>query len=224
MPDIFVSNNRTPAPSVKEKDKKQIVSPHLVKKDTFVRQALSAFLAFPEGIRFVTQEPGETIVLLLRKHWITNIGWIIVSVFLIVIPIILYPGLFMAGIFPADTPLVFSTFLVFSWYLMAFSYILVKFLLWYFTVSIITNERIIDVDFVNLLNKQFAETRISKVEDVTSKTGGFTKSFFDYGDVFLQTAATNAVFHFISVPRPDEVVKIVNQLMDQSENPEGVSS
>lgn len=222
MPDIFVSNNQTPTPAVKELDKKQIVNPYLVKKDTFIRQALSSFLAFPEGIRFVTQEPGETIVLLLRKHWITNIGWIIVTAFLIILPIFLYPVLFMAGIFPIDTPLVFSTFLIFSWYLLTFSYILVNFILWYFTVSIVTNERIIDVDFVNLLHKQFAETRISKVEDVTSKTGGFIKSFFDYGDVFLQTAATNSVFHFIAVPRPDKVVKIVNQLMDQTENHEGI--
>ena len=133
MPDIFVSNHPVSSGKIKDNNKK-IVDPQLVKKDTFIRHALSAFLAFPEGIRFTTQEPGENIVLLLRKHWVTNIGWIIVSLFLIIVPVILYPGLFIAGIFPMNTPLVFSTFLVFSWYLMTFSYILVNFLLWYFTV------------------------------------------------------------------------------------------
>ena len=104
---------------------------------------------------------------------------------------------------------------VLVWYLFTFSYLLVSFLLWYFTVSIVTNERIIDIDFINILHKEFSATTLSKVEDVTMKTGGFIRALFDYGDVFIQTAGTNANFEFLAAPHPEKVVRIIN---DQLEN------
>lgn len=168
-------------------------------------------------MRFETQEPGETIVLFLRKHWVTNFVWIVVSVVLIITPFFLLPSLILNNIIPAQVPQSYTTFFFFVWYLISFSYIFGNFLLWYFTVSIVTNERIIDIDFINLLNKKFAETRIERVEDVTMKTGGFLKAFFDYGDVLVQTAAKEQEFQFYSVPTPDRVVRIINQMMGKSE-------
>lgn len=38
-------------------------------------------------------------------------------------------------------------------------------------------------------------------------------SLFDYGDVVVQTAAKEAMFEFGSVPHPEEVVRIINELM-----------
>ncbi|MBI4991017.1 PH domain-containing protein [Candidatus Gottesmanbacteria bacterium] len=109
------------------------------------------------------------------------------------------------------------TFFILGWYLITFSYIFINFLLWYFTVSIVTNERIIDIDFINLLNKKFAETRINRIEDVTMRTGGFIRAFFDFGDVLVQTAAKEVQFEFLAVPHPEKVVRTVNELMGKTE-------
>jgi len=117
---------------------------------------------------------------------------------------------------PAAPPFLFNS-IILLWYLFTFSYLLVNFILWYFTVSIVSNERIIDIDFLNVLHKKFSETRIAKVEDVTQRTGGFIQAFFNYGDVFVQTAANEQVFQFHAVPQPDEVVRIINQLMGKEE-------
>lgn len=185
-------------------------------------QAISAYMFMPDGIRFETQEAGETIVLLLRKHWLTNLSWLLIAVLIIIIPLFLFPAIIVGGVNIGQVPKNFISLLIFGWYLMVFSFILVNFLLWYFTVSIVASERIVDIDFINLLNKKFAETRIARVEDVTMRTGGFIRSFFDYGDVFVQTAAKEAVFQFEAVPHPDQVVRIINQLIGKEE--EGGSS
>lgn len=206
MPDIFVST----------KDKTQTpVIPSVPVKTSFPAHLFSSYLFMPEDVRFETQDPGETIILLLRKHWITNLGWIIASAVLIVFPLLLFPSLAIIGIIPANSPIAIITLIIFSWYLLTFSYILINFLLWYFTVGIVTQERIIDIEFVNLLNKKFSETMISKIEDVTMQTGGFIRSFVDFGDVYVQTAGTELMFHYLDVPHPDDIVRIINQLMDK---------
>jgi hypothetical protein len=95
---------------------------------------------------------------------------------------------------------------------------LINFLLWYFTVSIVTNERVIDIDYVTILNKKFAATMIAKIEDVTMRRSGFMQAIFNYGDVVIQTAAHEVQFGFLSVPKPEEVVRIINQLMGREEH------
>lgn len=204
MPDIFIS------PTVDKKEPpKKLGLPPLIK-------AFSSYLFMPDDVRFETQEPGETIILLLRRHWITNLLWLLISIFLIVSPIILFPVLSLSGAIP-QIPSSWISFFILGWYLITFSYIFVNFILWYFTVSIVTNERIIDIDFINLLSKKFAETRINRVEDVTMRTGGFIRAFFDYGDVIVQTAAKEAQFEFLAVPHPEKVVRTVNELMGKME-------
>lgn len=208
MPDIFISPiSTTPKdPLLSQK-----------RKSSSFDQAFSSYLFLPEDVRFETQEPGETIVLLLRKHWITNLSWLLTGFILLLVPIILLPAVFFGGLIQWEITSNFISFVVLVWYLVSFSYILVNFLLWYFTVSIVTNGRIIDIDFVNILHKKFAGTRISKVEDVTMRTGGFIRSIFDYGDVIIQTAAKEVQFGFFAVPHPEGVVRIINQLMGKTE-------
>lgn len=167
----------------------------------------------PEGVRFETQEQGESIILLLRKHWITNVIWLATGLLLLISPIIIFPVLAISGIIPANFSGSAFSLVILVWYLLTFSYVLVNFLLWYFTVSIVTSERIVDIDFINILNKRFSATRINKVEDVTMKRGGFLRAVFDYGDVLVQTAGKEREFEFLAVPKPEQVVRIINQLM-----------
>lgn len=223
MPDIFVSdknNNKESAPTITPIDDKSNISIKLGEKNTGSNftKALSAFLFMPEDVRFETQTAGETILLLLRKHWITNIVWIITSILLLIAPLFLYPLIQYSGFFPTATSQSYITLIVLVWYLAAFSYTLVEFLLWYFTVSIITDERIVDIDFYNILNKKYSETRIDRIEDVTMRTGGSMRSLFDYGDVIVQTAAEQVQFIFEAVPHPQKVVRLLNELMDKFEH------
>ncbi len=83
--------------------------------------------------------------------------------------------------------------------------------MWYFNVYILTNERIVDLDFVGILDKQVAFTTLNHIEDITPKTIGFFGTFFDYGNVYIQTAAEKPEFDFEKVPRPDDVAHLILQ-------------
>lgn len=174
---------------------------------------LSSYCLRPKKMRFETQGDNEEIILLLRAHPATTIGWIFTGLLLIIIPFFLFPYLILNNFLPVNYA-GFMPAVVLVWYLFTFSYLLVSFLLWYFTVSIVTNERIIDIDFINILHREFSATTLSKVEDVTMRMGGFISTLFNYGDVFIQTAGTDANFEFLAAPYPEKVVRIINEQLD----------
>lgn len=209
MPDVFVSQ---PQEEIKEKEKKKLKADQGWR---LVPHSLQSFCYLPKNMRFETQGDSEKVILLLRKHGITNLPWIILSVFLTLMPLFLFPLLLQQNILPDSfTALVLGIILI--WYLFTLSFVLVNFLLWYFTVSIVTDERIIDIDFINILHKEFSATSMEKVEDVTMNMRGFISAIFNFGDVHIQTAGTNAFFEFLAVPYPEKVVQIINNLMEQN--------
>jgi hypothetical protein len=221
VPDIFVAPSQTENQNVFSSSPKTENAPILKNakpvKYSFFKHAISAYNFMPEGLKFQTQEDNEQVILLLRQHWITNVIWLATAVIFIILPIFLFPLIARVVTLPPVIPETVISVIAMIWYLFTFSYIIVNFLYWYFNIWIVTNERIIDIEFVNLLNKKFSATRISKIEDVSMHTSGFIGSLFEYGDVFVQTAATEAVFKISAVPTPEQVVRVVNNLMGKEE-------
>ncbi|MCL4382254.1 MAG: PH domain-containing protein [Patescibacteria group bacterium] len=215
MPDLFVAPKKeteTEEPKVSEP---KTTLPNVVPPES-KGGSLSAFMTYPDSVRFNTQEDEEQIVMLLRKHWITNIPWMLFSVILLLVPTVILPLLLTQKVLPpipANLTLIISLF----WYLCTTGFILVNFIGWYFNVYIVTNERIIDVDFYQLLYKRLASTRIAKIQDLSYKLGGVVRAIFDYGDVNIQTAGTEANFCFEAVPHPEQVVRAIGEMTEKSE-------
>lgn len=175
---------------------------------------LSAFVVKPRDVRFQNQEEKETVVLLLRQHWITNLRWLVITFLLILAPFFLWP-LFAETI--SDLSGGYKLIVFLGWYLCAFSYTFVNFIIWYFNVYLVTTERIVDVDFHNLLYKNVATTRIAKIQEVRSQNIGALSQIFNYGTVFISTAADTTNIEFENIPRPAKVVKIIEELMEKEE-------
>ena len=49
---------------------------------------LSAYCYFPDKVKFIATDPEEKIVLLLRKHPITNLRWLIIAFFMTLAPLL----------------------------------------------------------------------------------------------------------------------------------------
>jgi len=173
---------------------------------------LGAFLVKPKNVHFDAQESEEKILLLLRKHFITNIPWIFGVIIALFVPIILtyVPAFSLLSIN-------YQIVSIMIWYLGIFGFALEQFLLWYFQVYIITDERIIDYDFYSLLYKRVSKAKIDNVEDVTYEVGGFLASFFHFGNVYIQTAGEKLELDFEYVPNPEIVSKLLNELMLEEE-------
>lgn len=177
---------------------------------------LTAFAVNPGGVRFETQEAEEVVVLFLRQHMIVNVGWIALSIVLILAPTILFPlivsGLGLAVVVPSGYIVVGSLF----WYLGTFGFILAKFLGWYFNIYIVTNERVVDIDFYYLLYKRFSQAELNKIQDISYSSAGIFATFFNYGNVSVETAGESPNLEFDRVPHPEKVVETIRNLTEQS--------
>lgn len=181
------------------------------------RGELRSLVAHPEGIKFEGEESDEEIILLIRAHLITNLSWTGLTLGFCLAPIILFPALASLGIMPAvgaGTGLVF----VLVWYAVTFTYAFINFLYWYFNVQIVTNERIVDVDWHSIIYHKTSAARLSKVQDVSMTRLGVFASFFGFGTVNIQTAAEEENFVFENVPQPELISKKLQELVEIQEN------
>lgn len=166
----------------------------------------------PVGVRFVNQEDDEEITLFLRRHFATNIPWIIITFLLLFFPIITY-ALFQVSnftLFSIPTALVIVLFGFY--YLIVFNYALLNFTTWFYDIGIVSRKRLIDLDANNILHHHWAETEIADVVDVSVTQQGFFQSFFNYGNVHIQTEAVKANFEFVAAPQPATVSDIISDL------------
>jgi hypothetical protein len=77
---------------------------------------------------------------------------------------------------------------------------------------------VVDIDQVGLFSHVVSELHIDKIEDVTSETEGIFGTIFNYGQVFVQTAATIERFEFDNVPNPAGIEKLILDLYEQNSN------
>lgn len=170
---------------------------------------LSAFLTKPK-VKCEFQQDKEEILLVVRAHPITQIYPLINGFFLLVF---LFIGNFFFSSFLNLNQTFFLNLLIVFF---IFSYWWFNFLSWYFNVGIITNQRVIDIDFYSLIYKEVSSANLNKIEDITIKAGGFFSSLFNYGNVFIQTAGTKINIEFYKVPNPERVKELVNNLLQKS--------
>ncbi len=103
------------------------------------------------------------------------------------------------------------------WYLVIFGFCFEKFLNWWYSVLIVTNERVVDIDFVNLLYRVVSYATLNHIEEPRMVAGGFIRSLFRYGDIYVATAAETATVEGRGIPYPDKVIKIISELSEELE-------
>lgn len=172
-----------------------------------------AFFEKPLKIRFEQQEPDEFIELFLRKHWFTNVGWILTALFLSVLPFIIVITDVMLNLgFTTNLPASISTGIIIVWYMILMAYVIENFLYWYFNIYIVTNKHIVDVNYSSLLSRSVVEVKLADVESQKSSIKGVVRQLFNFGDVVIETAAENQRIDFIDIPKPDLVADRVQDL------------
>ncbi len=90
--------------------------------------------------------------------------------------------------------------------LLFFSY---HFIMWYFTIYIVTDQRIRQITQRGFFGKDVVELRLSKIQNISYNVPGFTGEMFGFGTVIIQTVVGDLVIN--KVEHPD---KIYNNLQD----------
>ena len=218
MPDVFNASNKAGSQKVPESQHPKVTRHRSAsnKKDLaefgHSKSRISAYCYYPEHVKFIGADSEERIVLLLRRHPITNVRWIIISILMFATPLVLLGFGFLDGIHER----ILIVGLLF-WYLITFAFTFEEFLTWFFNVYIVTDERVFDVDFVNLVYREITDANLDQIQDVTVKVGSVIRTLFDFGDVHIQTAAAIAEIDFGAVPFPDKVAQVLRELRVEEE-------
>jgi len=86
---------------------------------------------------------------------------------------------------------------------------LYHFMMWYFTVYIVTDERLRQVTQRGLFGKDVVELRLSKIQNISYNVPGLSGEIFGFGTIVIQTLVGDLVIQ--KVEHPD---KIYNKLQD----------
>ena len=169
-----------------------------------ISKLFHSFEADTKGICFQGMDDDEQVLYVLRRHFITNLTWIVLTFLFLFVPILV-----SAVLLPSK--FIFSASMF--WYLFVFGFVIERFLHWFFNIFIITTKKIVDMDFFNLLNRNISETPLRNIEDVTYEITGLPGIVFNYGTVTIQTAAEKREFEFEHLSNPAKIADIVSDLV-----------
>lgn len=153
---------------------------------------------------FIGQREGEKLLFVFRRHIIAMRK----GFYMLVIPLVItaIPPL----IWQYNLELFLLPVAGFGLGLILFSYHLI---LWYFTIYIVTDQRIRQVTQRGFFGKDVIELRLSKVQNISYNIPGFSGEIFKFGTIVIQTIVGDLVIH--KVEHPDE---IYNKLQDAVNN------
>jgi len=208
MPDVFV----------KVKNAEKQAHPVTIMNEKPGKLGLfSTFTPLPPGIQFENQETGETIMLALRRHWVTNLSWVASGLIFLLLPLFLLPlvGRVFLITLPLTIPAAYVFVLTAFYYLIIFGFLLIQYATWFYHVGIITNFRIIDIDFTSLMSRNISYVDLVDIVDVDVTQAGLWQTIFNYGNVLMQTEGLKANFEFHHIPKPNKVADVISDLTRQ---------
>lgn len=174
----------------------------------------NSMLEKPDDTDFEGKDGDEEILYVLRRATITNAGWIMIGVVLLLAPlgfntIIIEINKQFPNLITTTLAFIINLF----WYIFALGYIFERFINWFFNVYIISNKRVVDMDFNYLLRRNISEAPLRNIEDVTYTVSGTLPTVFNYGDISIQTAAEKREIEFEAVYDPGKVQDILSDLV-----------
>lgn len=149
---------------------------------------------------FEGQHEGEEVLFVFRRHMIAmrkGFYALLIPFVITAIPPLIWQDNLWLFLLPVGGLLL--GLILFSYY----------FVMWYFTVYIVTTERIRQVTQRGFFGKDVVELRLSKIQNISYNIPGFTGEVFKFGTIVIQTFVGDLVIH--KVEHPGE---IYNKLQD----------
>ncbi len=165
-------------------------------------------------MQYEGKDADENIIFVIRRSSITNFPWILTAFVLAFVPFFADP--LLHSLQSNGDPLLSGPFLgalTMFWFLFTFGYFLTNFLNWYFNILIVTNKKIIDMDFNGLTYKNISQTTLDNVEDVTSNITGPFGTIFNIGTLLIQTAGEQHEFEFTDMADPTTISDAIGDLV-----------
>lgn len=153
-----------------------------------------------QEVEFEGQRDGEQLLFIFRRHIIAmrkGFYMLLIPFVLSAIPPLIWQDNLQLFLLPI-AGLVLG--------LLLFSY---HFTMWYFTVYIVSDQRIRQVTQHGFFGKDVVELRLSKIQNISYNIPGLSGELFGYGTIVIQTIVGDLVIHKVEHP-----AKVYNRLQD----------
>jgi len=169
------------------------------------------------------QRENEEVKLFLRRHWFAILAIVSSFVLLIGIPAAVAVVFFDEVRMLLQRPVLGPIIAIFGglYVMLVWLFAWIEYTDYYLDVWIVTNERILNTEQKGLFDRVASELHLISIQDVTSEIDGLLRTFFDFGDVHIQTAGERARFEFKDIPNPEEVKQTILQLVEQDKKRHG---
>lgn len=87
---------------------------------------------------------------------------------------------------------------------------------YYMDIWVVTNRRIIDIDYHRLFDRTISEVRLNQVQDITTRVQGIFGTVLKYGAVIVQTASAEKEFVIDQIANPDHLRNEISRLLNSS--------
>jgi hypothetical protein len=170
-------------------------------------------------------DPGEHVILEVRKHWIVFVGYALSVIFMAFVPffLLILVRTFIPVNFELNVPGNPSALFLFVysiWLLILWLSFFINWTKYYLDVWYVTEKRIITVEQRRLFVRDISNVRFDKIQDVSIDVDGFIPTLLRFGNVRVQTASEDSTeFYMSTVRHPEEVRKVIfsqhNEIGDQ---------
>lgn len=151
---------------------------------------------------------GDTIKATRRKHWLMLLIPLIPLLLLAPLPLVLYAWLAHATFSLGTTSITFPgsiSFLGFAssaWLLLLCMRAGHLFTDYYLDIWTLTNNHLVGTDQRTLFHRHSAIVRIERIQDITVEVNGIIETFFEFGDLHVQSAGQSREFVMRGVADP----------------------
>lgn len=145
----------------------------------------------PKAQEFEGQHEGEELLFVFRRHIIAmrkGFYSLLIPFALTSIPPLIWQDKIELFLLPVAG---------FVFGLVLFSY---HFLMWYFTIYIVTTERIRQVTQKGFFGKDVVELRLAKIQNISYNIPGFFGEIFKFGTIVIQTFVGDLVIQKVENP------------------------
>ena len=153
---------------------------------------------------FDGQREGEEVQFVFRRHFLTAKSGVIFLILMIMI------GVGLTLLWP-NNMMIFEVFLALI--LVGVLGFLYSYMLWYFSIYIVTNQRIRQISQRGLFKKSVVDLGLDKIQSISYGVSGIRAGLMGYGTIVIQTAVGDLVISMVK--NSEKIYKDVQNLINE---------
>lgn len=156
---------------------------------------------------FLGQNPDEELLGVTRRGFIVELNWFLPSIFMYYL--VFFNFDFLLGSIFTIKYVSFAKVLIF---LVVSILVLNRLTDWFYSVNLITNQRVIDFEFSGLGIKKVVETDLRNIQSVSIESSGFLSFIFGLATIRILTSGDNPNIDLEFISNPNEIQDLISDL------------